>query len=214
MHLAIDLDDVVVDFWKRVQECYRKEFGEDVAPSNNWSDNPIKASDHFGPDRAYETWWDWWRDRHWLWASCDAIDGAIGGLAELSADGHYLELVTHKPRWAQREATAWLGKWHPRFDRLTFVEMETPKAAVTDADVLVDDKPQNVAEWAMTQRSAVLFTQPWNRDHFATPTRLAGTLRHHAVYRADDWNDVTDIIERLASDGPDADVVALTEEAA
>lgn len=195
-----------MDFWSRVIECYNTEFGEDLEHEvqNDWGDNPIKQSDHFGPDQAYEDWWAWWRDRHWLWATCDAIPGAIGGLSKLRADGHYVEIVTHKPEWARREMTSWLSKWHPQFDRLTLVPNQQSKAGVTRARVLVDDKPQNVQEWNVSQRPAVLFTRPWNEDVYTSPPRMADTYGGRGLtFRADDWTDVLDLIARLDDDAAD-----------
>lgn len=191
LHVAVDCDDVLVDFWPRVLRCFNTEFGANLAmdEQNDWGDNPIKRSGHFGPGKVYPTWWEWWRDRHWLWATCDAIPGAIGGLKAMGERGYTVELVTHKPEWARREMTSWLAKWHPHFDRLTLVSLEDSKAEATDATVLIDDKPQNVTEWVQssTDRSAILFTRPWNLD-FEFPAN---------VHRADDWAEVLDTLETL-----------------
>lgn len=211
MHIAVDADDVLVSFWPRVLRCFNKEWGEDIGmdAQNDWGDNPLKRSDHFGEGRKYETWWDWWKDRQWLWSGCDAIDGAIGGLARLG-ERHYIELVTHKPDWARREMTQWLAEWHPHFDQLTLVHLDESKAEASDADLLIDDKPKNVYQWRQSGRPALLFTQPWNtyldqgvcpRIHQEPPSQE--TLERPSlpcVVRADDWSDVLDLIAEL--DGP------------
>lgn len=191
LHVAVDADDVLVSFWPKVIETFNREFGEDVRldEPGSWDDNKIKTSRHFGEGRRYQSWWDWWRDRHWLWATCDAVPGAIGGLAQLQADGHYVEILTSKPEWARREMTSWLAKWHPSFDRLTLVPMGEPKHAHSDADVLVDDKPANVFDWTGTGRHAVLFERPWLKPPLQGPREL---------HTASSWDRVLSVIDVLA----------------
>lgn len=196
LHLAVDCDDVLVDFWPRVLRCFNKEFGEslEMDAQNDWGDNPIKKSEHFGPGKAYASWWEWWRDRHWLWATCDAIPGAIGGLKALAERGHYVELLTHKPDWARREMTAWLAKWHPRFDRLTLVALEESKSTATDAKILIDDKPKNVREWIESdkKRHAILFTRPWN-------VQWDWGVDNARLTRAETWADILTALDFLKS---------------
>lgn len=164
LRIAVDMDDVVADFWPTVVRAFNTEFGADLSleEQTGWDDNPIKTASVFGPDQAYEDWWAWWRDRHWLWATCPAVPGAIGGLAQLRAQGHYVELITAAPEWARREKTRWLSRWHPAFDRLTFTSLDQSKAEFSDATLLIDDKPQNVQEWIKSGRPAILFRRPWN----------------------------------------------------
>lgn len=194
LHIAVDMDDVIVAFWPRVVQCYNTEYGADINPAKqSWDDNEIKNSPHFGPGKAYGDWWSWWRDRHWLWATCKAIPGAIGGLSQLRAAGHFVELLTHKPDWARRETTAWLAKWHPSFDRLTFVPLDASKAEASTADVLVDDKPENIQQWIDSGRFAILFAQPWNYNtSFSAPD--GSTLPQWA----DTWDDVLRLVEAYA----------------
>lgn len=198
MHIAVDMDDVLVRFWPRVVRCFNKEYGENVQveQETEWDRSAVKLSDHFGPDRAYGSWWDWWRDRHWLWSSCDAVDGAIGGLTQLRTDGHYVELLTHKPEWARREVTAWLARWHPPFDRLTIVPPGTPKPRASSATLLVDDKPDNCMDWTGSGRPAVLMDQPWNRHHVTT-ARWPVIGDHVAAVRAYSWHEVLRAIRAL-----------------
>jgi 5'(3')-deoxyribonucleotidase len=193
--IAVDLDDVVVDFFGRVVKCYNKEFSEDVAVSQikGWDDNPIKKSNHFGEGRMFSSWWSWWESRG-LWSDCEAIDGAIGGLYKLHDAGHYIELLTSKPVWARPDLAKWIHEWNPYFDSLTIVEEGAGivKADVTDAQLLIDDRDKNVQEWVDSDpsRQALLFRQPWNTDYYkelrakvfgpGVPTRVgfAGQWKH------------------------------------
>lgn len=173
MHIAVDLDDVVLDFTGGLCSTIRKEYAYDLKPED------ITAWDlHTVLDPIVgRSWWAWLRERDWLWATFPAIDGAIGSLDRLRREGHYLELVTSKPRWAESNVWKWLGLWRPPFNRVTIMDTdEASKADVTTADLLIDDKPANCRAFLDSGREALLFDRPHNRDA--------------DLLRAKDWNAV------------------------
>lgn len=166
LQVAIDLDDVTVDFFQGVIDSMYREFDvlilkEDVV---TWDDNPVKLFDW--KSWGYKSWWDWMRQRDWLWATFPAVPGAIGGIHRIRAAGHYVECVTSKPSWAEPMVQKWLGKWRPDFNRVTIVDLDHPKHEVSPADILVDDKPDNILGWVASadDRLGILYDQPWNRD--------------------------------------------------
>jgi len=172
-HLAIDLDDVVLDFWPGVCRSLNLEYGVNLDPvqTRDWDDNPVKQLDVFGPGRC---WWDWLKERDWIWATFPPVNGAIGSLAQLRRAGFYLECVTSKPEWAEWATWKWLGKWRPPFNRVTIVNGSTKKNAprkvdVTDAYLLIDDKPSNVEEFWNKDRAGRIFKQPWNKGCYDWP---------------------------------------------
>ena len=116
MHIAVDLDDVVLDFVGGVRNAVKTEFGVELQDSDftqfNLSPllNPIIG----------RSWWSWMEDRAWIWAGFPAVDGAIGSLERLRRDGHYLECITSKPKWAEYNTWRWLGRWRPPFQRVDF----------------------------------------------------------------------------------------------
>lgn len=162
MHVAIDLDDVCMEFYSSVLKAVKKEYGVEYLYENvsGWDKNELKESLIFGEGR---TWWDWLRDRDWLWAQFPAVEGAIGGIATLRQQGHYVEAVTSKPDWARWTVWAWLGKWRPDFHRVTIVSSGQEKSAFTDADILVDDSPSNIIDWQCDDRVCVIYDRPWNQ---------------------------------------------------
>jgi 5'(3')-deoxyribonucleotidase len=187
MHIAVDLDDVVVQFWLGLVEAVNREYGTDFAPvhQNDWDDNPVKKYD-FGGGRNV---WQWLEEggQGRLWANMQAIPGAIGGIDRLRRDGHYVECVTSKPEWAEWVVWKWLGRWRPRFNRVTITRLDEPKWAVTNAKVLVDDRPDNIEDWHESGRPALLFTQPWNRTIDLRP----------GMWRVNNWHDVLRAIDNL-----------------
>jgi hypothetical protein len=179
-HGAFDLDDVVVDFTGGVDRCVKKEYGIELNRTDPWDTTlyePFGGADGF---------WTWLRKRDWLWATFDAVDGAIGAIDRLRANGLYCEAVTSKPEWAEPQVWQWLGKWRVPFHRVTIMDssLGQKKHEVTDADFLVDDKVATVNEWA-AKRPAYLY-DPWQRDR--------RELVPH-VWPVNDWADLANDIQ-------------------
>lgn len=162
-HIAVDLDDVVLSFWAGVCNAISVEYGIDIDPTEtrDWDYNPIKQLDVFGNGRD---WWDWLRERDWLWATFGVIPGAIGGLAQLRQAGFYLECISVCPEWGEWPKWKWMGLWRPPFNQVTLITPGQKKVDMTDAYLLIDDKPSNCNEFASAGREAILFQQPWNRN--------------------------------------------------
>ena len=74
--------------------------------------------------------------------------------------------------------------------------IQTGKGAV-DADVLIDDRDQNVIDFASRKEcKGVLMSQPWNKD----TVRLEPLIRERRVFVANDWRDVR-VLFGLSSSG-------------
>lgn len=175
-HIAVDLDDVVLDFVGGVTEAVRKEYGVDVsADVNKWDLkeilNPVIG----------RSWWDWLRDREWLWATFPAIEGSIGTIDLLRREGYYMELLTSKPEWAEHNVWKWLGLWRPAFNQVTIVGPKERKVDMSNAQYLIDDKPRNLTEWVgAVGREGLLFTRNHNAD----------MPRTEWITRVDSWSDI------------------------
>jgi 5'(3')-deoxyribonucleotidase len=163
LHIAVDLDDVVLDFVGNLVNIVNTEYGTDLDVTDVVEWDLSKALDPI----LGESWWGWWKRRDWLWAQAPAIPGAIGGLERLRQAGHYLEIVTSKPRWAEAQTWRWLGKWRPPVHRVTIVDADAHpnKADFTDADLLIDDKPSNIEDFVNAGRTGLLFTRPHNAEY-------------------------------------------------
>jgi 5'(3')-deoxyribonucleotidase len=162
-HIAIDMDDVILDFSGLLLRVIKKEYGVDL--SKEFEMRYWGLHDIIDPIVG-ESWWNWMRRRDWLWAKADAVDGSIGAIDTLRRQGHFLEIVTAKPSWAEPQVWQWLGKWRPAVHRVTI--MPTPGKAVkadwTDASIIIDDKEENCQGFLNSGREAILFDRPHNRE--------------------------------------------------
>jgi hypothetical protein len=160
-HIAVDMDDVILDFMPNVMACFEREYGI-VHPFNGspWGPDAVAFTKHPALlESGYKDWWGWLRDRDWLWGLAPAVPGAIGGLKTLRARGYYVELVTSKPEWAEPQVWKWLGRWRPDLDRVTIVRPGESKAEVSSADGIIDDKIDTVKEWEDLERSSIWFNR-------------------------------------------------------
>lgn len=158
LHIAIDLDDVVLGFVDLLCTAVSTEYGVDLRPEDITEWDLRKVLDPI----VGENWWHWWKERDWLWAQAKAVPGAIGSIRTLRRAGHYTEIVTSKPEWAEAQTWRWLGKWRPPVNQVTIVGMDERKLDRTDAALIIDDKPETCIEWAEAGRTALLFSRPHN----------------------------------------------------
>ena len=183
LHIAVDLDDVVLDFVGGLIEAVKKEYGITIDPDSITDFNLRPVLDPL----LGRNWWTWMQERNWLWSNFPAMDGAIGHLEMLRRDEHYLELLTSKPKWAEYNVYRWLGKWRPPFQAVTIVGKDDVKAEHSPADILIDDKLENVMGFANDGRPALLYDRPHNRKYKDLPG---------LVTRVEGWRD---IYERISS---------------
>lgn len=188
MKIAVDLDDVVLDFMTGVRRAVETEYGVTIPEYEHWD-----MSERLDPIIGF-SWWKWLRRRDWLWPNFPAIPGAIGGIDRLRQQGHYVECVTSKPDWAEFATWKWLGKWRPAFQRVTIVRSSDKKSAFTDAELLIDDKMSNCEDFAREHRTAYLFERPHNRS-----ASIAGWAGER-ISRAHNWEDVLFMVEMEDAD--------------
>lgn len=192
LHIALDLDDVVLDFVQGVLDTVNRDFGANVQPEDIKSWEFGQYIDHI----IGKPWFEWLEGHANIWGDkFKPVPGAIGGIEKLRRAGHYIEIVTAKPAWAEDATWDWLAKYKPRVHRLTIVPVEhiSNKHLITEADVLVDDKYENCRDWALDGRPAILYNRPHNA-HYGEPP--------DGVIRAADWQDVLGILDLPYLDWP------------
>lgn len=200
-HVALDLDDVVLDFVNGILDTVNRDFHADVKKEDitDWNFG------QFIDGIIGRPWFEWLEDHAWLWGDkFKPVVGALGGIEKLRRAGHYLEIVTSKPEWAEDATWDWMAKYKPRVHKLTIVPLDhtsmsarmsgSGKHEITDADILVDDKFENCEAWAKDGRPALLFSQPHNADHEFMPD---------GVTRVRDWRGVLDVFDLPYLDWPE-----------
>ena len=191
LHIAIDMDDVIVDFVPTVLEAIRRDIGPNIALEDvtTWDMDAGALADVDFPGGG--TWMEWLERWPSIWRYAPPMLGALEGLATLRAAGHTLEILTKKPAWAEYVVWGFLHDHSPPVQRATIVPSGARKERCSDADILIDDSPENVLCWADTCRSALLFDRPWNRDILAAS--------HRNLLRVEGWAGVLRVLDRWPS---------------
>lgn len=188
LHLAIDFDDVICSFVEGVCETVSRDFDVDVRPEDVTSWRFGDYLDH----HIGRSWWAWLEDHAPLWGEkFKPVRGALGTMERLRAQGHLLEIVTAKPRWAEQPFWNWLARYGTSAQRVTVLGMGETKVGATDADVLIDDKFESCREFAADGRVALLYSAAHNRGRELDP----------GMYRVNDWHQVEKLIQIEAEEG-------------
>ena len=141
-HIAIDMDDVMLDFVGGLKAAVKLEYGVEITDEQlaacGWNLHPL-----LDPILG-RSWWKWLKEREWLWANFPAIEGSIGAVEKLRQHGYVVELVTSKPSWAAHNVWKWLGKWRPAFDRVTIVRLDQNKIDWTEPAGTKQQRPRRI----------------------------------------------------------------------
>jgi len=113
------------------------------------------------------------------------LPGVRRSLAVL-ATKHEIIAITHRSAETRQVTEEWLRAKGLPVQRVEYTRGSS-KADV-QVDVLVDDNPRNVQEFADTDGIAILFTQPWNR---------AFRIEDPKILRANNWEEVLETICRV-----------------
>lgn len=155
VRIAIDLDGVLYNWEKTARFMLEQEFGYHLDVSDSWT---------YLPDHVSAEAWHWlWHDgvREGLFRYGHVVKGGVRAVRQLYEEGHELYAVTHRPVSSVRDTHAWLDFMQLPFRKRYVLSDGRPKWKVA-ADLLIDDKPENVREWTERGRYAILFRQPWN----------------------------------------------------
>jgi len=176
MRIAVDLDGVLYE-WSKTARWMLRNIRGCTDPALRWE------SEYWSyiPDHVSKEDWSWlWSEgvRLGLFRHGHVTTGGMEGVKALKAAGHTLVVATHRPPDALRDTLSWLdhnfGSAEPYpWSGIYYLSNEEPKTIV-DAHILIDDKPENVAQWTEAGRVACLFARPWNRGLHKSYTRVAG----------------------------------------
>jgi 5'(3')-deoxyribonucleotidase len=198
MMIALDMDDVLVEFYSDILYMASKDLGLSLSyeGTTDWDDTDLKRAVF-----SQGSWWDWLEENWMLWATCPPVEGALKGVRQLRDLGHRVDLLTSKPAWAEKVVWDWLKVYKPAVQGVTIVPPGAPKSAFSEAWLLVDDNPENIRSWLRTGRPAIVFDRPWNQEEIPRARRVRS------------WPELVDVIGAAGDPEPLLDLL-LPESAA
>lgn len=112
--------------------------------------------------------------------------GARSTLEALKKRGYYIIIATSRPPEKDEVTRKWLRDRKIPHD--IFVNTRRTGKGMITADVLIDDNPQNIIEFARKGRIGILFLQPWNSSNKIVSRR---------AYVARGWSMVYELLLNL-----------------
>lgn len=180
--LGVDLDGVCADYESAFRSSYASHAGID--PVQLPAQTTLDAFSQWGLSFAE------FEEAHRravlqdrIFRTMAAVDGVSEGLWELSDNGVWIRIITHRLLFngsheiAAADTAAWLDANDIPYRDLCFIG-DKPNVG---ADVYVDDAPSNVLSLRATGKPVLVFDQPYNR-------RLPAPRAHH-------WHDVVAFVD-------------------
>ena len=120
------------------------------------------------------------------------IEGAIEGTTTLADRGHELVIVTARPEKNLSMTHEWLEANGIPHDHEESLSTRGQMKTVADAEVLIDDFPGHIRDFAEAGTYAILFVQPWNK------AQVDDLTESPRIFAAEGWDQVLDIIQSLS----------------
>ena len=116
------------------------------------------------------------------------VEGAVEGIRKLSSH-HIIFIVTNRPAYSAEATYRWLRKNNIEFHSL-LVGREIDRIYM-GIDILVDDNPYAVIEFASKKGLAILYSQPWN---MTLPQVISNSIKSRNIIRCNTWDEIIDIL--------------------
>lgn len=185
MKIGVDVDGIIGDQVPHLLRRVRHKYGIRMRKSDIelWDQPMGRTSFVREMDEAV-------LDREFL-LTMPLIPGAREGLSQL-ASRNFIMIVTSRPPSTDHMTAEWLRRKGLHFDELISTSKEPKENA--PIDILIDDRLENVRNFALTGRLAIMLSQPWNTDDQI----VAELLKQRAVIRAAKWKEIVRAVEALS----------------
>lgn len=192
--VAVDLDGVVYEWDRTARYLLRNYRGVEGLHSEstswNWIQQNVEPED-----------WRWlWNEgvKRGLFRYGHMTKGARIGLEALLDIGYKLLVVSHRPAHAINDTLDWISMFFKDIP-LEGVHLLTQgeNKAQVNADILIDDKPENIRDWLDAERVAVLFEHPWNVNWTKACHLSCYEAETTHLHRASNWADVVSVLADL-----------------
>lgn len=153
LQLAIDADDVLVDFSGSLVRKYNKKYGKSVTMEQLITNWDLNTNVEEGED-LYEI-----MNKEGMFRDLEAFPDVIDGLNKLVEDGHEVIISTAGNRSAFEDKYANFKKLFPMIPEEQILMIK--RKDLLHLDVMVDDGPHNIV--ASNCKVKIIMDKPWNR---------------------------------------------------
>lgn len=193
MRIAIDLDNVAVEWQYHWMVLYNQWFGTELTKADGDSWDACTTKTHFNSMDEFYRWFesaDGWKTQPF-------VPGAQGFLYNLdrickdSAGIHSYLFVTSRPTPAGKLAAKDLAA-SLYGSQVAFADDNSKQQQ--NADIWIDDSPAVLASLEQAGKKSIRFNRPWNSVRYVNGFPLEGVSDAPSTYSADNWQQVMDIL--------------------
>jgi 5'-nucleotidase len=189
MRLAVDVDGVLADHVPAVLSQLRAEhdeFTKAKSEMTHWDEPLPELNTSLKPAiEAAESEPAFIRNM-------PPVEGAIKGATELADRGYELVIVTARPEAILPATHEWLEAHNIPHRRKESLSTRNEMKTIADAEILIDDFPGHIRDFAADGKDAILFVQPWNKSEVDALTESP------RIFAAEDWGQIPTIVELLS----------------
>ncbi|UKS29274.1 hypothetical protein LOZ80_10185 [Paenibacillus sp. HWE-109] len=182
MHIGIDLDNTILDATSAHLKYYNIASGQSFTAEDV---NDFYIYRLYGWNRAEREaiYHQYGHDIHW---HSSPFPLAVDMIQQLFQH-HQISIITARPELFRKVTLDWLKHHNINYHQIALVENKLQQCISAKVDVLIDDGPHYAEEFARSNKSVILYEQPYNLS-----------VRHDSVLRASNWHEVKDHIDNLA----------------
>ncbi|QYR22558.1 hypothetical protein KZ483_06220 [Paenibacillus sp. sptzw28] len=181
MHIAVDLDNTVLDATTAHLHFYNEASGLSFTPEdvNDFYLYRLYGWNQAERDAVYT---QYGHDIHW---NSSPLPMAAEILQQLF-NQHKISIITARPLIFRDVTIEWLKQHKIHYHNITLTENKLQECINCQVDVLIDDGPHYAEEFALANKHVILYEQPYNLS-----------VTNDLVFRASNWTEVKKHIEYL-----------------
>lgn len=181
MRIAIDIDSTLHHYWDVLSEISMRRFGIELPYDEQFTWGITRLR----PDQLELCIGESHADERIL--AGQPYPGAVETVRRWSAEGHFIQVTSHRDRACERATAQWLSNRGVPYDELHCSYDKVSRCVELGIDLLIDDSPDNIAAAIEHGIAAATISHPWNRD----------ICEIEDVVVAADWHELSRLLDPL-----------------
>jgi uncharacterized protein len=158
MRIAVDIDSTLHHYWDQLAAIAKRRFGVDLP----YEEQVTWEIPQLRPEQVKACVSETHRPSQVL--AAEPYAGAVETIRRWHADGHFIQITSHRTDEAHEATARWLERIGLPYDELYCSTDKVARCQTLEIDVLIDDSPVTLLEAAEAGITPATILHPWNRD--------------------------------------------------
>jgi uncharacterized HAD superfamily protein len=167
MRIAIDIDSTLHHYWDLLDAAAQRRFGVALPYEQQitWDITLLR------PEQVRACVEETHSEAHVL--AAEPYPGAVETVRGWKADGHFIQITSHRSTAAHEATERWLERIGLPYDELYCSYDKVARCRELGIELLIDDSPETLERALDAGMRAATITHPWNRDVCETEDVIA-----------------------------------------